>query len=201
MKRSFVVQPDDYSCGPIAIYNALIALGNPPNSMRWIHAGCDPHPDYGTLHETFNKTLEEHLPNDVTCKYLRYPSYHQVSDHVKSGGVVIVCEHWERTTLDTGEHYYTVIGIEDGDYLVANHNPNGKKSPSHKNVTIIKPRELKTSLIRHKLDEYPPNCRHKTAEDDLIYPTVWLLSCSQHTHTRKRKHAEITNDDDVCRVC
>ena len=173
--RSYIFQTDDYSCGPVAIYNTLTALGHPPRCMRWIRADCDPHPDYGTLYDNFSKALLKYLPDSVNCEYIRQPNYEQVRDHVKGGGVVIICEHWKESARDSGEHYYTVVGMEGHNFLAANRD-------DCKNVQVITARNLKVSLIQYQLNEYPVNCQHKATEDDLIYPTVWLLS-----NTRKRK--------------
>ncbi len=178
--RSYIFQTDDYSCGPVAIYNALTALGHPPRSMRWIRTDCDPHPDYGTLHANFSQALQKYLPDSVNCEYIRHPNYEQVRDHVKRGGVVIICEHWKESARDSGEHYYTVVGMEGHNFLAANRD-------NCKNVQVITARNLKVSLIQYQLDDYPVNCQHKATEDDLIYPTVWLLSNGRVSRKRKRE--------------
>ncbi len=179
MDKRYAKQYDDYSCGPIAIFNALIALGHTPNSNRWIYKRCDPNPDYGTLYTTFDRTLCEWLPSTVQCEYIKCPEYKTIRDHLKAGGVAIICEHWQESAVKYGEHYYTIIDIDNDKFLVANRNETVGKI-----VQLISARDLKVSLIQHKLDAYPPNCQHETVEDDLIYPTAWLLSKKK---SRKRK--------------
>ena len=124
----YVQQPNNYSCGPVAIYNALIAIGKPPRSIRQIYKDCDPHPDYGTLFTNMHNTILKHLPNDVECEYIQQPEYTKIKSHMEDGGVVIICEHWETTPIVTGEHYYTIIGMQGENFLVTNSDDCRKKN-------------------------------------------------------------------------
>ncbi len=160
----YATQLDPYSCGPIAIYNALVALGEPRKSIRLIRKDCDPHPDYGTLYTNFNQALRDHLPPNVECEYIKHPDYRQIRDHIQRGGVAIICEHWQDDHGD-GEHYYIILGVQGNKFIIANR---GDSQP----LTL---RGLRESLVKHRLDDFPLNCQHETAEDDLNYPTSWLL--------------------------
>ena len=162
----FVRQFDDYSCGPIAIFNALQSLVGECRYYRWIHRDCDPHPEYGTMYTPFNHTLHKWVSPYADIEYYRQPDYMTVRNMITNGWIAIVVEHWEEKQ-ESGEHYYTIHGMNpDGNYIVTN------AEKTHSSVSIKTPRQLRTSLLPYTIDSIS---RHGETIDDLLYPCVWAI--------------------------
>lgn len=162
----YVKQYDDYSCGPIAIFNILKWCDERPQ-YRLIKQICNPDVHLGTVHANFCKALQHFLPQHVSVRYLIQPDVDVVVQHLMVGGVAIVCEHWTADDVE-GEHYYCVAASKDTDsFVVINRDNKAKK--------LFNYDELKNSLQRHEISNYYEKDGQPPSYDDLLYPTAWLI--------------------------
>jgi len=164
--KKYRLQTDGNSCGPIAIYNTLVYFGYNDISYRKIRYDCNPHPVYGTYYTPFSEALCKWIPNDIDIKYVHQPEKSVVFDHLDSGGVAIICEHWTNNRY-FGQHYFVVFKIQDRTYEAINWF-------TGKQPTLITKRQLGSSLIRN-MDELKCSDKWCGTINDVEYPNVWLL--------------------------
>lgn len=163
---NYIKQTDDFSCGPVAIFNVLVALGVNAD-LNKIKARCKATYDDGTLYNFLSSSLARSLPNSFTFRFSKYPTFEKIKSHVKTGLPVIICEYWNNGGND-GEHYFTVVGMEGHNFKITNR---------ASNVEIITPRMLKTTLIKYHSLEITSIC-----------PLAWFVFPAKRNSRRLYSH-------------
>jgi len=121
---NYTTQIDDFSCGPTAIYNALVwsrAAHRP--SRRQLFQYCQCEPQFGTLCKPLTETLDTVCadPRNTLClKKTDSQVYWQgtqvtfklIKDALLSGEAVLLDFHWELDG-EADEHYVLLVDIKD----------------------------------------------------------------------------------------
>lgn len=154
----FLRQRDQYSCGPIAILNALKWAGlqlTYKDNFKQIKKLCKTTASWGTTPENITNVLSkytEHLNFEIKALI----TLKDIERHLKKGGAVIL-EYWFKENLDIYDgHYVFIFQIFGKDFVVAN-GIDGKEA-----IHICSRKELK-SMLRCK--------RYRNTGS----PSAWLL--------------------------
>jgi len=110
-------QRDKYSCGPIAILNALRWADLDTPYEDWfdmLSAVCEcGWPDV-TLHRRFERALREIGRNFCSMRRKFRPSIKEIEDHIYGGGAVILNYKWRRKNGETNRHFSLVVDVSQG---------------------------------------------------------------------------------------
>jgi len=149
----FVKQRDHYACGPVAIANAIKALGGKINyskTRKVLCTACRCSPKTGgtdsfQLMRSLKKFLPIYLSGDITISWRNYPPVSQIRKHVELKGVVVLTCF--RKGDDEG-HFYTIVSSKKNLFTTANdlgktivvcrHSALRKKSERHEGWFIRK---------------------------------------------------------------
>lgn len=123
-------QPDKYSCGPTAILNAMKWAGldaTSRNHLPYLQFSCRTidlqHPEdfdsNGTLDSDFDRVLRYVGSGVFRVRRKKFPSAKELKKHLKKGGAVAICYHWEEAG-QSGEHFCFLAGFERGFFVVIN---------------------------------------------------------------------------------
>lgn len=123
----YIFQIDRYSCGPTAIYNALVWANREKKqnrySLRRIFHQCHCSPNLGTINRDLQRTLEmicqdtsNHLKIIPSPNHKSYYEGYQVTlewvrVHLLQGRAILLNFHWRRQK-ETGEHYVLLADIQ-----------------------------------------------------------------------------------------
>lgn len=112
---AFAIQPDDYSCGPTCIYNALRLLGNADISLGRIKKACGTRPTSGTTENGLQRGLRR-LGYEGKAMSWDHKSHGRqalawVREEHSQGHPVILC-------VDRFEHWILVAGSKSRSYFV-----------------------------------------------------------------------------------
>lgn len=156
----YVKQRDRYSCGPVAIINALKWAGYPASydSIKYLRRLCKCKPysyeeDWtGTRSGDFTAAIiKAGHAKAFYCQYALQPSVETVRAHLDSGGAVVVL-----VLMGEDAHYALFVGHCPGHILGINYD--------FKHAVI----DMSTNSLRSLLK--------KGKIKGNLYPEVWLLS-------------------------
>lgn len=153
----FIRQRDQYSCGPIAIINALKWAGaylTYKSDFKKIKNLCKTTISWGTTPENISKVLSvysEHINFEVKALI----TLKIIDKHLKSGGSVIL-EYWFNEDGVYDGHYVFIFRKDGHDFIAVN-NMNG--APAAQPCT----RQMLKSMLRCK------KYRHTGS------PSAWLI--------------------------
>ncbi|KAA0230409.1 hypothetical protein KJ068_16070 [bacterium] len=112
---AFAIQPDDYSCGPTCIFNALRLLGNADISIGRIKKACGTRPASGTTENGLQRGLRrlgyEGIVANWDHKSHGRKALAWVRQKHSEGQPVILC-------VDRFEHWILVAGSKSRSYFV-----------------------------------------------------------------------------------
>ena len=103
----YVRQYDRYSCGPVAIINALKWCGRSyslKNDLRKFQHACRCGYMHGTRMSDLDWVLRKFIPSTFVVKRKRYPVIGDIEKHLKVGGIVILNFAWKDKIGNIG-HY------------------------------------------------------------------------------------------------
>ncbi len=109
-RPNYFKQRDFFRCGPVAILNALKWAGvyvTVKHDLPRICRLCSC-VDSGIYHETMDMALRKMGRGHYTTRLVRRPKLHEIEDHLRSGGALIVNFYWEKVTrnhIETSRHY------------------------------------------------------------------------------------------------
>lgn len=117
----FVKQKDQYSCGPIAIMNALKWAGLPATYRTHFHkirSLCKTTMSWGTTPDNMTMALLKH------SKYLNFTTkslvtLKEIEKHLDAGGAVIL-EYWFKDEKDYDGHYVFIFREHGHDFMAVN---------------------------------------------------------------------------------
>lgn len=117
----YVRQKDQFSCGPIAIMNALKWAGirtTYKTHFREIRTLCKTTASWGTTPENMTATIRKY------CRCLNFTTkslvtLREIDEHLASGGAVIL-EYWFRDEMDYDGHYVFIFREHGHDFIAAN---------------------------------------------------------------------------------
>lgn len=126
----YVAQPDDYSCGPIAILNALKWAGLDASlreSLPFLQFGCrtiDPETPHdlesnGTTDTDFDRVLRYVLKGKFRVRRKKHPKLSDIENHCMGGGAVALSYYWNEGG-EFGDHFCFISGMEKGRFVIAN---------------------------------------------------------------------------------
>jgi hypothetical protein len=124
----YIRQPDEYSCGPTAIYNALLWAGYDSESkviVPFLQFACqvhDPedHRAGGTNDSDFDRVIRYVGHGFFTTKLVRNPTVESIKRHLKKGGSVCLGYYWDETVDQDGEHFCFFAGMSGNNFTVVN---------------------------------------------------------------------------------
>ncbi|MFA5024119.1 MAG: C39 family peptidase [Patescibacteria group bacterium] len=148
MAIRYVKQRDEYSCGPIAILNAMKWLGKPvtyKDLARLKDICCCRSPN-GTWPKVISVVLKI-----LKIKYLykAKPSIKEIDKHLDDGGSILLVHYYNITR----GHYVLCIGKTEKYYTLINDGMNNTITRCHKN-TMKKMLHTKHKTLR----QYGPCC-------------------------------------------
>jgi hypothetical protein len=168
-------QQDNFRCGPVGILNALKWSGVAATVDRTLPylcglTGCV---DGGVRHREMDKALREAGCGHFTTRLVRRPKLHEIENHLKSGGAIIVNYYWEkkrRDYIETSRHYVLISDISpSGTYFgMVNYE---KVRPTYQRVH-------RNTIKKHVL-------RYQRV--DKIFKAWFLTECNQCGHPDERK--------------
>lgn len=145
----YVNQPNPYSCGPIAILNALkwagldVTLQQLPlleYRCRIIDPESDDEDDQGTWNHDFDRVLRW-AGKKAFKKVLRRknPSLKEIKEHLKSGGAICLNYYWIDDKLrQEGQHLTFLSGMKRGLIQTINDHDDPEKVQLRTSKTIKK---------------------------------------------------------------
>lgn len=158
-------QRDFFRCGPVAILNALKWAGVPVTVKHDLPRICrlcycvDGGVNYREMDDALRKVGRGHF----TIRRVNQPKLHEIEDHLKAGGAIILDFYWEKVTRDhivTSRHYVLMSDISpSGTYFgMANYQ---KIRPAYQRVHR---NTIKNHLLRYqRVDLYK----------------AWFLTCEE----------------------
>ena len=126
----YVAQSDDFSCGPVAILNALKWVGSDAtikNYLPFLQFGCrtidleDPTnwDDNGTSNQDFDRILRYVGKGKFKIRRTHRPTVPMIRRHLMAGGSVALGYFW-RDGTSFGEHFCFLSKMENNQFVTAN---------------------------------------------------------------------------------
>ncbi len=144
-------QRDKFRCGPVAILNALKWAGVAVTVKHDLPRLCRlcSCVDSGIQHEAMNRGLRKAGRGHFTTRLVWHPKLHEIENHLRSGGAIIVNYHWEKVTryhIEISRHYVLMSDMSDsGTYFgMANYQ---QKRPAYQRVHR---NTIKNHLLRYQ---------------------------------------------------
>lgn len=120
---AFALQPDEYSCGPTCVYNALRLLGNGKIELNRIKRACGTRPSTGTDENGLQRGLRrlgyEGTEAGFTRKSYGRKALAWLREEHRQGRPVILC-------VDQFEHWILAAGSTQRSYFILD--PRGKRT-------------------------------------------------------------------------
>lgn len=162
-------QPDQYSCGPTAIANALVWAKVEVKFrpvMPFLQFSCHTRDlefpndwdSNGTLNSHFDRTLRYVTKGILDIRRVKNPSVAQMKKHLLLGGAIAFSYHWREKDGQRGDHFVFVPEMKGDDFVVVNDHDLRKGRTS---------RLRSTKKMREFLKNWGGGDQ---------YATVWLLS-------------------------
>jgi hypothetical protein len=178
-RPKYVGQPNEYTCGPTALYNLVLWAqpeASPVIPYRQLEQLCRTHLPIGTAVRDFETALtrvQRGLNLEVMC--VQEPSYQQIEHHLATGGVVILEYHWDdrppsspisRETYGQGygDHFVLVTEVKDNRFIIINNTFSDV-------ISSVSRREFKRLLWPF---QYEPALWPDSLDNR--YPIAWLIS-------------------------
>ena len=123
----YVRQNDHFSCGPVAIANAMkwagLKFSYAKSRERFLKA-CNCQNPVGTTTRNFERALRELTDGLIEVKRRYGASTEDIKNHIKDGGSVVVCGKrvWD---FQLGSHYFNCVDYDGNKFLVTNETPSG----------------------------------------------------------------------------
>ena len=154
----FIKQRDEYSCGPVAIVNALKWAGIKATyaHVKKYKRICKTEEDMGTTLFAIHETLAATKVFKIVRLY--NPPIKRIDEHIDGGGAVLFGSTKIKTEESYEGHYALIVSRSQKRYGVCNLEPPGK---SYK--TCCRKRFIKKFMKRFEGDK----------------PVVWLLTARQ----------------------
>lgn len=189
---NYTTQIDRFSCGPTAIYNAII-WSRPeyrPSRRKLFHL-CECEPIFGTITKKLDKTLVNSCAdprnNMVLEKKSPTRSYWEgyevtfklIKNALLNGKIVLLDFHWDLDE-DADEHYVILVDIKDAasdrNITVQVLNPDEPDAPGKVSIWY------KSSQILEMLKfyEYSAGVKYSDPADD-TFPKAWILNSKKWT--------------------
>lgn len=152
----FLRQKDQYSCGPVAVINALKWAGLPltyKSDFKEIKTRCKTTADWGTTPHNISKVLSQY--DELSFEIKQLITLKDIEEHLLSGGAVIL-EYWFKDETLYDGHYVFIYEREGNDFVVVNHMSDGSA------VQVCSRQNLK-SMLRCKKYRYTGS------------PSAWLI--------------------------
>jgi hypothetical protein len=112
---AFAIQPDEYSCGPTCVFNALLLLGNADIRMGRIKRACGTRPNTGTSENGLQRGLRRLGYEGVEASWNRKSHGRKALAWLREehslGHPVIIC-------VDQYEHWVLVAGSTQRSYFI-----------------------------------------------------------------------------------
>ena len=120
----YTKQRDEFSCGPIAILNALIWAGADAahdKCYAWLRELCDCTPPNGTQYAPFERALKSAGQEIFQVRKIMRPSMSTIDDHLQSGQALVLNYLW-KTPTELQRHYVLMVGTSEsgGSYYTVN---------------------------------------------------------------------------------
>lgn len=179
-RPKYIQQPNDHTCGPTALYNLVLwaqPSASPRITYRQIEQLCQSKLPLGTTcrHFEIALTLIQRKLN-LRVNYVEQPSYNQITQHLDTGGVILLEYHWDerpagspisRETYGHGycDHFVLVIEFNHDRFIVINHSLNDPI------IHSVSRREFKRMLWPFHYD--PPMWSDPR---DNQFPIAWFIS-------------------------
>ena len=109
----YVKQRDKYSCGPVAILNALRWAGvnaDYGQSVKRFTATCKCAPPEGTAHREFDSALRKAGKRIFQVRRVHRPLLPQIEAHLQEGGVIVFNYYWRKKD-EEHRHFILLAGI------------------------------------------------------------------------------------------
>lgn len=115
---NYINQRSKTSCGPVALYNALIWAGikKSPRILPAIKSRCRYLPSVGTFYHSFNKTIHDVGKNYFTAKRYLQMDVDSLFRHLRKGKTALFIFKNKK-----GGHCSFIYGVEDDLCLFSNH--------------------------------------------------------------------------------
>ena len=112
----FRKQNTKYSCGPVAIYNAII-WDEKKEKISYLIKQCNTKKPHGTYWSDVSKVLRKYFPRRT--KKIESPSKRLIDAHLNNGKSLIINYYWEHKKK-TGRHYVFIWKRTSKQYYVTN---------------------------------------------------------------------------------
>jgi len=144
----YIRQPDEISCGPVAILNALKWAGlsvTSEHDLPKIRFACktvnqhDPldTETAGTYDHDFDRTLRYVGAPVFDVKRKNRFSFKSVKEHLLAGGAVCIGYWWQEGTKE-GAHFAIIERIEKGLWVTVNDHSSSSATKRRKEATVRK---------------------------------------------------------------
>lgn len=178
--KRYVKQNDFFSCGPVAIANALKWAGfdfsYSKNRKKFIeHCKCDL---IGTGTKNFERSLKE-ISNGLFSVKRRYgATIGEIKNHLLKGGSVIVSgkRAWE---FQIGGHYFNCVGMVGKLFLVTNEIPTNGPDNNIYSSLLLTEKELRQKISPENISK-ETDCLYRTK-----YPKIWFLTKGKRIDIKK----------------
>lgn len=154
-------QYNDYTCGPIAIINAIKWSGHKgtlKNDLKRITQECRCDRNNGTSHGNFDHVLRQYSRGRFTARRRLYPDFSDVVQHLAHPNCAVIINY-----LHVGE-------ITDAHYVLLL----GGKAKNGRGLTLINSfsKETRVEINEKQIKEYLKKRRSARGK---MYPRVWFL--------------------------
>ena len=112
--KKYIVQPDKYSCGPVAIFNALRWAGNKihvselkriKEDAKCVSSGKTKD-KAGTMHNDFDRVIRKEGEGIFTVKRIYRPKISEMEEHIRNGGAIAMTYKHSR-----GRHFMLLTNV------------------------------------------------------------------------------------------
>jgi ABC-type bacteriocin/lantibiotic exporter with double-glycine peptidase domain len=135
----YIEQPNDYTCGPIALYN-LLSTTNVKISLNKLTKLCKCNADSGTHANNFNHAVKKiNKYYKINIREIE-PTIKNIDDILLRNGYIIILFHWDNF-VTSGEHYAIIDYKQNHKYRIINYS-------FDEFTKYVTKREMKTLLIK-----------------------------------------------------
>ena len=165
MPPRYAKQPDSYSCGPIAILNALKWAGNKVtirDHLKSLKVLCKCEIDgekFGTAHKDFDKAIRKAGRRSLYVLRKTNVKLKDMIDHIDDGGAVALLYSYKKNGERCG-HYILFVGHGKNVFYVVN------DCPTYKTLHRRRYRKMKEAVRKTAKTPSFPRAWFLTKEDD-----------------------------------
>lgn len=117
----FLRQRDEYSCGPIAVLNALKWAGlslTYKQNFKEIKELCKTTKSWGTTPSNITNVLSQYIEY-ICFEVKELITLKDIEKHIKHGGALIL-EYWFKDDLEFDGHYVFILEKDEDSFIIAN---------------------------------------------------------------------------------